>query len=140
MEEEELLRKLRESIESRVKRLEEEHSSPVVELGDDFQEKISSNPVTVVLFTAPWCQPCKAFEPLYEIVARRMTSDERYRGRLVFAKLDTDAHPDIADKYNVDRIPTVIIYYKGGVADVIVGAVTEEELVRRIKEVVDKAE
>ncbi len=131
--------KLRAAIEERMRRLEAEHSSPVIELGDNFAEQVSKHPVTVVLFTAPWCQPCKAFEPLFAIVARRMTSDPRYQGKLVFAKLDTDAHPDIADKYNVDRIPTVIIYYKGNVADVIVGAVTEEELVRRVKDVADKA-
>lgn len=141
MEEQELLVKLAEAIGERIKKLKEMHETPVLELSDkNFEREINSGKVVVVLYTAPWCQPCKAFEPLYEAVARRMMRDERMADKLLFAKLDTDSYPDIADKQNVDRIPSVIIYYKGNPVDVIVGAVTEDELVRRIKEVVDRVD
>ena len=141
MEIQELLSKLAEAVEERIKRISEMHETPVVELDDkSFEKMINSGKVVVVLYTAPWCQPCKAFEPLYEAIARRFARDERFSDKIVFARLDTDAYPDIADKQNVDRIPTVIIYYKGNPVDVIVGAVTEDELVRRVREVAERVE
>ncbi len=141
MEIQELLSKFAEAVEERIRKINEMHENPVVDLDDkSFEKMINSGKVVAVLYTAPWCQPCKAFEPLYEAVARRMARDERFADRLVFARLDTDAYPQIADKQNVDRIPTVIIYYKGNPVDVIVGAVTEDELVRRVREVVERVE
>ncbi len=137
---EELLRKLRESIDSRIESIEKEHKPPVEKLTEEnFEKEIRRAPIAVVLFTAPWCQPCKAFEPLFEIVARKLVNDERYRGKLVFGILDTDAYPHVADKYQVDKIPTIIIYYNGNVADVIVGATTEETLVRKITDIISKS-
>ncbi|AEM39641.1 Thioredoxin domain-containing protein [Pyrolobus fumarii 1A] len=134
-----MLGKLRSAIEERISLLEKLHGSMVAKLtSENFTRFLEKHRVTVVLFTAPWCQPCKAFEPLFEIIARRLLNDERYKDDLGFGKVDTESDPQLADKYNVDKIPTVIIYYKGNVADVIVGAVTEEELVRRILNIAGK--
>jgi thioredoxin-like negative regulator of GroEL len=135
-----LLEELNRLIGERVRRLEEEHSTPVKSLNSQtFEKTLAENEIVVVLYSAPWCQPCKAFEPLYELVARRLSRDKRVKDRVVFAKVDTDAEPEIADKQHIDRIPSVVIYYRGTPADVIVGAVGEEELVRRILQVVEKS-
>lgn len=58
-------------------------------------------------FYADWCGPCKMIEPVVEQLA------EEYTGRVKFVKLDVDANPDIAVKYGVMSIPTLIIF-KGG--------------------------
>ncbi len=137
---EELLLKLREKIDSRIQSIEKENRSFVEKLTEEnFEQKIRDSLIAVVLFTAPWCQPCKAFEPLFEIVARRISNDEKYKGKVLFGVLDIDAYPHIADRYQVDKIPAVIIFYKGNVADVIVGATTEDHLVHKITEIVSKA-
>ncbi len=137
---EELLAELRRLIDERVKAIEEEHSSPVIELDEkSFEELTKQDKLVVVLYTAPWCQPCKAFEPLYHLVASRLAHDPRYKDRVVMAKLDTEKYPDIADRENIDRIPSIVFYRKGSPVDVIIGAVTEEELVRRIDQLVSRA-
>jgi thioredoxin 1 len=73
---------------------------------NDFDEKIK-NVITVVDFWAEWCGPCRMAGPVVEEL-----SDE-YKDRAMIAKLDVDAEPDIAQKYGVMSIPTVILFKDG---------------------------
>jgi thioredoxin 2 len=61
----------------------------------------------VVDFWAPWCQPCKAFAPVFEQTARSIP------GQVVFAKIDTQAHPAAAENYGIRGIPTLILFRNG---------------------------
>lgn len=61
----------------------------------------------VVDFWADWCGPCKAMAPTFTHMA------ERLKGRALFAKLDTDAAPDTARRYNIRSIPTLIVFAGG---------------------------
>ena len=72
---------------------------------DKFDEEVieSSLPVLVV-FTAPWCGPCKILDPVIESLMPEMADEAR-----VF-KLDTDVSPEISSKYDVIQLPTIIFF------------------------------
>jgi thioredoxin 1 len=74
----------------------------------EFQsEVLGSAGVVVVDFFATWCPPCRALAPLLDRLS------EEYAGRVSFVKVDTDECEDLAERYNVRTIPTLIAF-KGG--------------------------
>ena len=86
---------------------------PVIKLNDkDFEEKVLKSKVPVMVdFYAEWCGPCKAAEPVIEEVS------EKYKGKLVVAKINVDENQALAQKYGVMSIPTVIIFKDGDEAE-----------------------
>ncbi len=81
---------------------------------ETFDETIA-NGVTVVDFWASWCGPCKMLAPTVEELA------EDYEGKAVVAKVDVDECPQLAERFGVYSIPTLIIFKDGEIADRIVG-------------------
>src|SRR3989344_7494968 len=71
-----------------------------------FDEKIKSG-VAMVDFWAAWCGPCRMAAPVIEELS------EEYKDKVVVGKLDVDAEPEIAGKYGVMSIPTVILFRDG---------------------------
>lgn len=90
----------------------------VVTIGtqQDFEEKVlkSEQPV-LVDFWAPWCGPCKMVGPELEAVA------ETYIGKAMVAKINVDDHQQLAGKYNVMGVPTLLIIKNGHEVERIVG-------------------
>ena len=128
-----VLRELKELVDRRVKELDRELGDPLIYLNkENFDEYISRYKVVVVEFSAPWCNPCKAYTPVFKRVARRLANPEK---GVIFAYLDTDEAPEIADRYSVDNIPTTIIFVNGHVADVILGVTQESRLVERVQNI-----
>ena len=76
----------------------------------------------LVDFWAPWCVPCKKMEPAIHDLAAR------YAGRLVVARLDVDAEPRAAGRYDVLSLPTVILFQDGEPRERIAGAVKPKRL------------
>ncbi len=75
-----------------------------------FDKQITRSDVPVVVdFWADWCGPCHAMAPIYEQVADEL--EPRFR----FLKLDTEAEPAIAGRYNIRGIPTLIVFRHGKV-------------------------
>jgi thioredoxin 1 len=78
-------------------------------VGDtDFDAKvIKSNEPVIVDFWANWCGPCRAIAPVFERL-----SDE-YRGKLRFAKMDIDQHSKTPGEWQIQAIPTLLIFKDG---------------------------
>ncbi|OGB94062.1 MAG: thioredoxin [candidate division NC10 bacterium RBG_16_65_8] len=77
-------------------------------------------------FWATWCAPCRRIAPILEDLAAE------YEGRLKVAKVDVDADPTLADRYNVRSIPTLAVFKDGVLVERIVGYVPKEELKRQV--------
>ena len=83
----------------------------------DFDDVVlrSQRPV-VVDFWAPWCGPCRAVEPVLEQLAAA------YGDAVELVRLDVDANPSAASRYDVLSIPTVILFQGGQARETLVGA------------------
>ena len=68
------------------------------------QSVINKNDNVVVKFFAPWCGPCKKFNPIYEKVSDKFGND------VVFASVDGDKHQDIMGTYKITSFPTVLYF------------------------------
>jgi len=105
-------------------------STLVQELTDETfdAEVLSSSVLYLVDFWAPWCGPCRMVAPIIDELA------SEYAGKLRVGKLNVDDHQEIAARYGVASIPTIMVFKSGQLVERIVGALPKPML----KEVVDK--
>ena len=87
-----------------------------------------SDKLTVIDFWAEWCGPCRMVGPLIEELATE------YEGKALVGKCDVDENPDIAAKFSIRNIPTIIFVKNNEVVDKLVGAVPKS----KIAETIDK--
>ncbi len=94
-----------------------QHDNPTVHLQSaNFDAALgASNGPVLVDFWAEWCGPCRMLGPVIESLA----SD--YEGRATVAKVDIDANPELAQRFGVRSIPTVLIFDQGEIAETLVG-------------------
>lgn len=85
-------------------------------------EVLSAKMPVVVDFWADWCVPCKMIAPVLADLAGE------YDGRLKVGRLDVDAHGEIAARYNIVSIPTLLLFRDGAVADQHVGAAPRDTI------------
>ncbi|MDQ6801592.1 MAG: thioredoxin [Acidobacteriota bacterium] len=78
-------------------------------------------------FWAPWCGPCRIIGPLVEELA------PSYQGRAVITKMNVDDNPQVAQKYGVTSIPTLMMFKDGKLVDRVVGAMPKGELQKFIE-------
>jgi thioredoxin 1 len=95
----------------------------VLELNSkNLEEAIKNNPALVVDCWAPWCGPCRMMSPVIDELATDL------KGKITFGKLNTDDNQDMAMKYQVQAIPTLLIFKDGKLADRKVGALPKKVL------------
>jgi thioredoxin len=94
-----------------------------------FDETILGADLPVIVdFWAEWCGPCKMIAPILSEIA-----DEQ-QGKVTIAKLNVDENPDLAMRFNVMSIPTLLIFNKGEIAKKIVGAKGKGQLLQELDE------
>ena len=115
----------RKILQKSVKEMEEKEKMPSkpLEVNDEnFDEIISKYDIVVVDFWAPWCGPCRMVAPVIEELAKEM------KGKVVFAKLNTDENPRMVTRYRIMSIPTLMLFKEGKLVDRIVGALPPDML------------
>lgn len=95
---------------------------------DNFEEEIlNSTKPCLVDFWATWCGPCKMISPIIEELA------EEYADTVKVCKINVDDEPELAIKYNVSSIPTVMLFENGNVKDTVVGYRPKESFENMLK-------
>jgi len=97
----------------------------------NFSEEINKEKLVLVDFWAEWCMPCRMLTPILEKLEQEFENVE-------FAKLNTDENPNIAMKYGIFSIPTVMMFYRGEVVNSFVGAMPESVVRREIEKALEK--
>lgn len=94
------------------------------------QEVVKSEVPVLVDFWAPWCGPCRQLGPTIDKIA------ETYAGRVKVGKLNTDDNQDLAVRYGISGIPTVLLFRGGDQPkDKIIGLTSERDLAKVIDRV-----
>jgi thioredoxin 1 len=94
-----------------------------------FDETINSSATPVVVdFWAEWCGPCKMIAPILSEIATEQA------GKVTIAKLNVDENPDLAMRFNVMSIPTLLVFHNGELAKRLVGAKGKGQLLQELDE------
>jgi len=102
-------------------------TKPIVLTEETFGSNVEKvKGVVLVDFWATWCGPCKMIAPIVEQIAQEQ------EGKLTVGKLDVDANAQIAMKYGVMSIPTLILFKDGQPAERLVGYMPKERLMAKI--------
>lgn len=88
---------------------------------DNIGETVTTNDLVLIDFWADWCGPCRMFGPIYERVSARHPD-------IVFARVDTEAEPELAGQFQISSIPTLMVVRDGVVLYAQPGALPEQAL------------
>jgi len=119
----EMMQKARAQLETAARN----DGKPILLSDASFSSEISKYPLMVVDFWAAWCGPCRMVAPIIEQLAKE------YSGRVAFGKLNVDENPLTSGEFEVQSIPTLLIFRNGEAVDGIVGAVPKYQIESKIK-------
>lgn len=83
---------------------------------------LNSDQPVLVDFWAEWCMPCKALSPTIDELA------SEFAGKVKIGKLNTENNTDTPVKYDVQAIPTIVVFHKGDVAHRFVGLTSKKDI------------
>lgn len=101
-------------------------SNPIEITSENFDEVVLQSDVPVLIdFWAPWCGPCRTMGPIIDEIAEETPS-------IVVGKINVDDEQELAIKYNVTAIPTLILFKSGAVRNTLVGLHTKQDILNEI--------
>jgi len=96
-----------------------------------FEDLLSNSEIPVLVdFYATWCGPCQMMTPILEQVGATL------RDRLQVVKIDTDKYPNLASKYQVEALPTLVLFKDGQPAEKIEGVHQAPQLIQHLSTLV----
>ena len=93
---------------------------------EEFNTLMNEDAVLVDFF-ATWCGPCKMLTPVLESVANKLD------GKVIIVKVDVDESPDLAQRFGIMSVPTMILFKKGTQAAAFSGYMPEQMLMQNIE-------
>ena len=97
---------------------------------ETFNDTVQDSDIILIDFWAAWCGPCRMFAPVYEAASEQ-------HGDIVFAKVDTEAQPELAGSFQITSIPTLMAVREGVVLYAQPGALPAQNLEQLIQAVRD---
>lgn len=108
----------------------DEYPVSPVEVGDaELDQLVKAYPAVVVDCWAPWCGPCRAMGPTIDELAKEQ------KGKVIFAKLNTDDNEQMATRFKIMAIPTLLFFKKGQLAERSTGLFPKKNLEAMLKKV-----
>ncbi|NJK37629.1 MAG: thioredoxin [Oscillatoriales cyanobacterium RM1_1_9] len=89
-------------------------------------EVLQSHTLVMVDFWAVWCGPCRIMNPVIAAIA------EQFLGKVKVGKLNADDYEQLATRYHIEAIPTLLFFYQGQIVDRLAGVVSESALSDRL--------
>ncbi len=101
----------------------------VIEINTDnfISEVVNNNGITVVDFFANWCGPCRKLSPILEEVEQELLS------KVKFTKINTDENLEMAKKYQVSGLPTLLLFKNGEPTERMVGLMPKSSIITNIE-------
>lgn len=93
---------------------------------ETFDATLASSEPVMVDFWATWCGPCRMIGPVIEELATE------YKGKAKVCKVDVDEQPELAERFQVMTIPTVIVFKNGQIAEKTIGAKSKQAFAQMI--------
>ncbi len=103
-------------------------NTPINVTDSTFASTIKKYPLSVIDCWAPWCAPCRMVAPVIDALAKDHT------GEIVFGKLNVDENQEVAVKYEIMSIPTLLVFKNGTLVKRIVGAVPRQHIEQVLEE------
>lgn len=104
--------------------------SKYIELNNDNFEETTKEGIALVDFWAPWCGPCRMLAPVIDELA------QEFEGKAKICKVNSDEEQDLAVKFGVRSIPTIIFMKDGEVVDTMIGASSKQAFVDKLNSLI----
>ena len=91
-------------------------------IDNNFEETINGEKPVLIDFYTDWCPPCKMLSPVIEEMKKE------FEGKVIVLKMNIDENPITANKFQIDRIPTVVLFSKGEIKSSFIGFKEKEDI------------